>query len=339
MLAIVKEKPEPGISVKDVPQPKPEKGEVLVRVLYGSICGTDVGIYDWTPWVAAHMNPPSIIGHEIVGEIIEINGDAPHLKVGDIVSSETHIFDDSCYQCHANRRHVCENVHFYGYERDGGFAEYATIPIQTTWKNDPSIPLKQMTVQEPLGNAVNTVSKAHVTGRRVLIMGLGPTGLCAAAVAQVYGAHEIVAIDPVEYRRNLLKTFTGLQAKASYDKSMDNYFDVVLDMSGAESAIQNAFNAVRIAGTVIAFGIPKKTIEVDWGGKIINKEIYLKSVFGRKIWQSWYQTTDLLTSKAIDLSKIITHEYDLKDFEEAIQTMKSGESGKILLNIGGDPSK
>ncbi len=336
MLAVVKDKPEVGISIKDMPKPTPQKGEVLVKVLYASICGTDVSIYDWTPWVADHMNPPAIIGHELVGEIVEINGDAPHLKVGDIVSSETHIFDDTCYQCHANRRHVCENVHFYGYERDGGFAEFATIPIQTTWKNDPSIPLKQMSVQEPLGNAVNAVSKAHVAGRRVLIMGLGPTGLCAAAVAQVYGAREIVAIDPHPYRRDLLKSFTGLEANESYNSSMNGTFDIVLEMSGAKQAIRDSFDAVRIAGTIIAFGIPKEDVEVEWGGKIINKEIYLKSVFGRKIWQTWYQTTDLLTSGKIDLSKIITHEFELKDFEKAIQIMKSGESGKIILKVHGE---
>lgn len=334
MLAVVKDKPEPGVSIKDMPQPTPQEGEVLVKVLHASICGTDVGIYDWTPWAQGHIQPPIIIGHEVVGEIVDINGDAPHLQKGDIVSSETHIFDGTCFQCQSDRKHVCENMELFGIGRDGGFAEYATIPIRTTWKNDPSIPVKAMSVQEPLGNAVNVVSKGHVAGRRVLIMGLGPTGLCAAAVAQAYGADEVVAIDPQEYRRKLLKDFTGIDGVEIYSDTFNNHFDVVLEMSGAAPAIHNAFKAVRIAGTIIAFGIPKKPVEIDWGGKIINKEIYLKSVFGRKIWQTWHQTTDLLTSGEINLSKIITHEFELKDFEEAMAVMKSGESGKIVLNIG-----
>lgn len=334
MLAVVKDKPQPGVSIKDVPQPKPQKGELLVKVLYASICGTDIGIYDWTPWAADHIKPPTIIGHEVVGEVIEINGEAPHLSVGSLVSSETHIFDDTCYQCRSNRRHVCENMELFGIGRDGGFAEYATIPIRTSWKNDPSIPTKAMSVQEPLGNAVNVVSKAHVTGRRVLVLGLGPTGLCAAAVAKAYGAHEVVAIDPHIYRRELLKTFTGLTAQKEYSDTLNGYFDIVLEMSGAISAIQIAFDAVRIAGTIIAFGIPKSDPEIAWGKRLINKEIYIKSVFGRKIWETWHQTTDLLTSGAIDLSKIITHEFALKDFDEAMKVMKSGESGKIVLNIG-----
>lgn len=335
MLAIVKEKPEPGISIKDVPKPKPQRGEVLIKVLYASICGTDVSIYDWTPWVAEHMQTPTIIGHEVVGEIVEINGRAPHLKVGDIVSSETHIFDDTCFQCHSHRRHVCENMKLFGISRNGGFAEYATIPIRTTWKNDPSIPVKDMSVQEPLGNAVNVVTKAHVAGRRVLIMGLGPTGLCAAVVAQAYGAREIVAIDPQEFRGNVYKTFTGLEAKKSYSDTMKGHFDIVLEMSGADKAIQDSLDAVRIAGTVIAFGIPKDGVEIPWGSKIINKEVYLKSVFGRKIWQTWHQTTDLLTSSAFNLSDIVTHEFELKDFEEAMRVMKSGKSGKIILKVHG----
>lgn len=333
MLAVVKEKPEPGVVIKNIPEPKPRKDEVLVKILYASICGTDVSIYDWTPWVAEHLTPPIVIGHEIVGEIIDINGDAPGLKKGDIVSSETHIFDDTCYQCLHNRRHVCENVHFFGYERDGGFAEFATIPIRTTWKNNPSIPLKAMSVQEPLGNSVNAVTKAHVAGRRVLVLGLGPTGTCAAAVAKAYGARDVVGIDPVEYRRRLTEKFANVKTSASYDDSMQGSFDVVLEMSGAATAIRSAFDAVRIAGTIIAFGIPKKDIEIGWGSHIINKEIYIKSVFGRKIWESWHQTTQLLKEGIIDLERIITHEFELADFEDAMAVMKSGESGKVLLKV------
>ena len=333
MLAVVKETPEPGIVVKHIPIPRPEKGEVLVKVLYGSICGTDIGIYDWIPWVASHLKPPIVIGHEIVGEILQINGDVSHLKKGDIVSSETHIFDDTCYQCRTYNRHTCENVTFFGYARNGGFSEYATIPIQTTWKNDPSISLKTMSVQEPLGNAVHAVTKAEVAGKNVLVVGLGPVGLCAAAVANAYGVSHVSAIDPEAYRRNLAEKFTNVTTHTQLETSLYGTFDAVIEASGVQAGVQACLDGVRIAGTIVAVGIPKKEVTFDWGHYIIDKELTIKSIFGRTIWETWYQTSDLLTSGKIDLAKIITHEFELKDFEEAMRVVKSGQSGKILLKI------
>lgn len=333
MLAVVKEKRGPGVAVKQIPIPKPKKGEVLVKVIYGSICGTDIGVYDWTPWVASRLKPPMVIGHEIVGEIVEIHGDAPHLKKGDLVSSETHIFCGQCYQCKIGNMHVCENMDFYGYGGNGGFAEYATITIRTTWKNDKRIPLEAMSVQEPLGNSVHVVSKAYVTGKRVLVLGLGATGLCSCLVAQVYGAAEVIGVDPNDYRRKLATKVGVLKTAPSVDPKTYGTYDVVLEQSGALPAIETAFKAVRISGTLMAFGIPKKEVTFDWARTIIDKELTIKSVFGRRIWETWYQTSDLLTSGKIDLQKIITHRFKLKDFEKAMTVMKSGECGKILLEV------
>lgn len=333
MLAVVKEKAAPGITVKKIPIPKPKKGEVLVKVINASICGTDIGIYDWTPWVAGHLKPPIVIGHEVVGKIIEINGYAPHLKIGDIVSSETHIFCDHCYQCHIGNRHVCENINFFGYGRDGGFAEYATIPIQTTWKNDTRLGLEAMSVQEPVANSVHVVTKAQVPGKRVLILGLGATGLGSALVAQVYGAADVLAVDPNEYRRKLAKKVGVDNIASSVDPKKYGSYDVVLEQSGAIPAIDTAFKAVRIAGTIMAFGIPKKEVTFDWGRYIIDKELTIKSVFGRLIWETWYQTQDLLLTGKIDLQKLITHRFKLEDFEKAMAIMKNGECGKIVLKV------
>ncbi len=330
MLAVLKENPAQGVTIKQIPIPETPQGEVKIKVRYASICGTDVGIYDWNPWVAARLKPPIVIGHEVVGEIVEINGDAPHLKVGDIVSSETHIYDNTCYQCAINNRHICEHVKFFGYGRNGGFSEYATIPIVTTWKNDPKIPLEAMSVQEPLGNSVHVVSKAQVAGKKVLVIGLGPTGLCAGMVAKVYGASEVVGLNRGEYRRNLADQVGFDRTIESLSEDEYGTFDAVLEMSGSAHGLPLALQAVRIAGKIIAFGIPKQDVTINMG-LIIDKEVTIESVFGRRIWETWYQTSALLVSGKIDLTKIITHRFKLADFEEAMAVMKSGKCGKILL--------
>ena len=332
MLAVVKDKPAPGIVVKKVPLPKPEKDEVLVKIKYASICGTDIGIYDWNDWAASHIKPPQIIGHELVGEVMEINSqEKTDLKKGDLVSSETHIFCLNCYQCEIKNFHICENMKLFGIGRNGGFAEYATIPIRTTWKNDPKIPLEAMSVQEPLGNAVNVVSKADVKDKRVLIMGIGHTGLCAGLVAKVYGAKEVVGVNRREYRRDLALRLGFDRVVSELDEKEYGSFGAVLEMSGNRMGIQVALDAASIAGKIIAFGIPKEKISVDWGKYLIDKELSIQSVFGRMIWDTWKETTELLVSGKIDLTQIITHRFALSEFEEAMKVMKSGECGKILL--------
>ena len=332
MLAVVKEKQEPGVVIKEIPIPKPQEGELLVKVKLASICGTDIGIYDWIPWAESHITPPIVIGHEILGEVLEINGDNPNgIKVGDLVSSETHIFCGKCHQCQIGNRHICENMQLFGIGRNGSFAEYATIPARTSWKNDKSIPQEAMSSQEPLGNAVHVVTTAGVEGKTVLVMGMGPTGLCAVAAAKEYKAAKVIAINRGEYRRKLAEK---MGADEVYDKLPDKYLnqvDVVLEMSGNDVAIQTAFDAVRIAGTVIIFGIPKKDITLNFGKYFIDKEVTVKGVFGRLIWDTWRQVSELLTSGKVDLSKMVTHRFPLKDFEKAMAVMKSGECGKILL--------
>lgn len=332
MLAVLKTKASIGVTIKDIPKPKPQKGEVLIKVVHSSICGTDVGIYDWTPWAQGHITPPIVMGHEVVGSVLEINSDEKtDIKKGDLVSSETHIFCNHCYQCLINNRHICENMELFGIGRNGGFAEYATIPLRTTWKNDPEINVEAMSVQEPLGNAVHVVTKANVQGKRVLVLGLGPTGLCAGVVAKAYGASEVVGLNRREYRRKLASVMGFDRVLEVLPENEYNSFDVVLEMSGNTNAFQMGLDAVRIAGTFIVFGIPKNDIPINVGKYFINKEITVGSVFGRRIWETWYQTTELLKSGKVDLTKMITHRFKLEDFEKAMKVMKSGECGKILL--------
>lgn len=332
MIAVIKEKPTPGVVIKKIPSPNPKKDEVLVKVIYASICGTDIGIYDWIPWAASHIHPPQVMGHEMVGEIVEINSrEKTNFEPGDLVSSETHIFCQNCYQCSIKNYHICENMKLFGIGRDGAFAEYATIPVRTTWKNDPKISVESMSVQEPLGNAVNVVTKAQVKDKKVLIMGLGPTGLCAGMVAKAHGAKEIVGVNRREYRRKLAQKIGFDRVTEKLDPKEYGTFDAVLEMSGNRLGIEIALDAARIAGKIIAFGIPKENITIDWGKYMINKELSIESVFGRMIWDTWKDTTQLLTSGKVDLRKIITHRFKLSEFEEAMRVMKSGECGKVIL--------
>ncbi len=332
MLAVVKENKSSGVVLKDIPVPKPKDGEVLVKIKGASICGTDISIYDWTPWAQGHITPPIVIGHEVVGEVIEVNGDNPkNLQKGDLVSSETHIFCGKCHQCEIGNRHICENMELFGIGRDGGFAEYATIPTRTTWKNDPTLPIDVMSSQEPLGNAVHVVDKAEVKGKTVLVFGLGPTGLCAVAAAKAAGAAKVIAINRGEYRRELGKKMGADEVYDKLPQNLINTADVVLEMSGNEDAIKDAFEAARIAGLIVIFGIPKKEIPIDFGKYFINKELTLKSVFGRRIWETWDRVSELLTSGKVDLKPMITHKFPLSEFEKAMEVMKSGQCGKIIL--------
>lgn len=332
MLAVLKEKPQSGIVIKDIPIPEPQKEEVLVKVVYASICGTDVGIYNWIPWAQANSKLPHVIGHEMVGQVIKINSDEKtHLQVGDLVSSETHIFCGKCYQCKNKNYHICENMQLFGIGRNGAFAQYATIPLRTTWKNDPKVPVEAMSVQEPLGNAVHVVTKAEVEGKKILVVGLGPTGLCAGMVGKAYGAAEIVGVNRSNYRRNLAMEVGFDRAVEMIDVHEYGTFDAVLEMSGSAIGIQVALDAVRVGGKIIAFGIPKEAITLDWGKYMINKELSLDSVFGRQIWDTWEMTDQLLSSGKIDLLKTITHTFPLSEFEKAMTIMKSRKCGKIVL--------
>jgi threonine 3-dehydrogenase len=334
MLAVIKETAAPGVTLKQVPIPKPQKDEVLVKVKYASICGTDINIYDWNSWAQGHIHPPCIIGHEMAGEVIEVHASDEHttqIRPGDLVSSETHIFCLNCYQCEIKNYHICENMQLFGIGRNGGFAEYATIPIRTTWKNDPSIDPEVTSVQEPLGNAVNVVTKAEVKDKKVLVMGLGPTGLCAGMVAKAYGAKEVVGINRRQYRRDLAMQVGFDRVMETLDEKEHGTFDAILEMSGNRLGIQMALDAARIAGKIVAFGIPKENIAIDWGKYLINKELSISSVFGRMIWDTWEDTTKLLVNHQVDLKRIITHRFPLTEFEEAMKVMKSGECGKVVL--------
>lgn len=333
MLAVIKDKKASGVTLKNVLIPKPQKDELLIKVKAASICGTDISLYDWTPWAEGHLKAlPVTLGHEVAGEVIEINGDSGSIKKGDLVSSETHIFCNNCYQCKINNRHVCENMQLFGIGgKYGGFAEYAVIPIRTTWKNTGKIPPDIITAQEPLGNAVHVISKSDVAGKSVAIFGLGPVGLCAVSVAKAYGAKKVVGFNRGEYRRKLA---TKMGADEVYDYIPEKYkntFEVVIETSGNAEIMNTILEAARITGKIVFFGVPKKEASIEIGKYFINKELSAISVFGRRIWETWYQTSDLLALGKVDLAKLVTHRFKLSEFEKAMAVMKSGKCGKVVL--------
>ncbi|MDQ3099005.1 MAG: alcohol dehydrogenase catalytic domain-containing protein [bacterium] len=336
MTALVKKTPSRGINIEQITIPDPGKEELLVEIICASICGTDVGIYNWIPWAQSHVRPPLVIGHEIVGRVIAINSHtSSSIKEGDYISSETHIYCGNCKQCNLGNKHICENLELFGITRNGGFADFATVPIRTSWKNDASLTQEMMSIQEPLGNAVHALSKVDIYGKRVLILGLGPVGLCLSVIAKHYGAAEIVAVEKSEYRRELAHKLGVNYVYETTPPSSQHSFDVIFEMSGNPDLIQLAFKCITAGGTLVAFGIPGDLIQINWGEAIINNEITIKSAFGRQIWSTWSEVQKIMLNPKIDLKPLITHRYSLKEIEEAIALMKSGKCGKVIISPEG----
>lgn len=331
MTAIVKKNPAPGMEISQVPIPIPSDDEALVEILCTSLCGTDVGIYDWIPWAQYHVKPPIILGHEIVGRVVSVNSSQSSIKKGDIISSETHIYCNECKRCLEGNKHICENLQLFGISRNGGFAQFATIPLRTAWKNDPSLPIEIMSIQEPLGNAVHLLSKSNVNKKNILILGLGPVGLCLAAASKAYGVENIVGVEKSEFRRNLGHQIGIDDTYPEISDSHFNSYDIVYDMSGDHQIIENGLKCVVPGGTFIAFGIPKRNVSLNWGELIINKEVTIKSVFGRKIWQTWQEVSQIIHHPLVNLQPIITHRFSIFEFEDAISCMKSTNCGKIII--------
>jgi len=338
--AFAKIRREPGITRIDAEQPKPGNHEVLVKVRVTSVCGTDYHIYRWDEWAQAHIRPPRIIGHEFAGEIIEVAPDVSTHKVGDIVAAESHLACGRCYQCRTGNSHICERLAILGVDVDGSFAEYVKIPEQNAWPIPPEIPIQTASVLEPLGNAVHAAFAADIPGSDVCIFGCGPVGLSAVALTNVSGALSVTAIDINDYRLGLAKTMGA--SKVINSKAVDAVAEirrdtdgrgagVVLEMSGSEVAVRNAFRAVRNGGTVILFGLPSREVHLNLADDVIFKEAHVRGIVGREMFKTWYMLEGLLKSRKVDLQPLITHRMSLNQIDEAMKLVGSGECGKILL--------
>ncbi len=340
MKAIQKTKPESGFKVAELERPNYGPDDVLIKVRLAAICGTDLHITQWDEWSASRIHPPLIYGHEFCGDVEAVGHQVTHVKPGDYVSAEMHIPCETCYQCMTGKRHICQNVKIAGIDMDGCYAGYVVLPKNQVIKLPESLPPEYGACLDSLGNAVHAVSKGNVSGKSVLINGCGPVGLFSIAVAKALGATRIFASDMSEYRLNLAREAGCTEALKADKVNIPEYLhevtqsrgvDVVLEMSGSPAGIRSGFKALAIGGTMILFGIPKSTIELDITTDIIFKEATVLGINGREIFQTWFLMLELLESGRLDIQKIITHRFPLDAFGEAIELVRSGQSGKVLL--------
>ncbi len=339
MDALVKKYAKPGLWLEKVPFPEMKEGEVLVKIRKTAICGTDVHIYDWDKWSQETIPVPMTIGHEFVGEIVELGEGVKDFKVGDLVSGEGHIICGKCRNCLAGRRHLCKDTEGIGVNRTGIFAEYAAIPVTNIWLCDPSIPEEVLSIFDPLGNAVHTALSYDLLGEDVLITGAGPIGIMAAAIAKQAGARYIVVTDVNDYRLELAKKMGATRVvnvtKQSIRSVMDELemkegFDVGLEMSGNAQAFNDMIDAMFHGGKIALLGIQGPETQIDWN-KIVFNGLFLKGIYGREMYETWYKMTSMLQS-GLDIEPVITHNFHYTEFEKGFEIMKSGQSGKVILN-------
>ena len=342
MKAVMKTKPGPGLEIVDAPIPEVGPHDVLIKVIKNSICGTDVHIYTWDEWAASRIKPPIIFGHEFVGEVVEVGKEVRSINPGDYVSAETHIFCGHCYLCRTGEAHICSNVKILGVDVNGAFAEYVKVPEQNVWKTDPSIPPEIASLQEPFGNAVYTALVEDITAKTVAIFGGGPIGLMSVGVTKASGADKIFLIEPNPFRLSLgEKMGADILINPEKDNPIEVILDetgglgvdVVLEMSGAEPAIQQMFKVIRNGGRISLLGIPKKKIAVDFSEDIIFKGIRIYGITGRKIYETWYQTTSFLATGKVDLTPIITHQLKIDEIEKGMELLIKKEAAKIVMSF------
>jgi threonine 3-dehydrogenase len=338
MKALVKAKAEVGIWMQDVPEPDYGPNDLLIKLRKTAICGTDVHIYKWDDWAQANVPVPMVVGHEFVGEIAAVGSLVKGFDIGDRVSGEGHITCGFCRNCRAGRRHLCRNTVGVGVNRPGAFAEYLVIPAFNAFKLPDDISDEVASIFDPYGNAVHTALSFDLVGEDVLITGAGPIGCMAAAVARRVGARNVVVTDPNPFRLALARTMGATLAvdpskvspkDAMGQVGMKEGFDIGLEMSGNPKAFQQLLDAMNHGGRVALLGILPGGTAIDWD-KVIFKGLFIKGIYGREMFETWYKMATLIQS-GLDLTPLITHRYSIDDYEEGFQTMLSGQSGKVIL--------
>jgi threonine 3-dehydrogenase len=339
MKALVKSRRERGLWLEDIPQPTVGINDVLIRVQKTGICGTDVHIYQWDEWAQKTIPVPMAIGHEFVGEIVEVGSNVNDFHPGDIVSGEGHVTCGRCRNCLAGRRHLCAHTRGLGVDRPGAFAELVSLPMANIWRHHPGIDKEVAAIFDPFGNAVHTALSFPVTGEDVLITGAGPIGIMAIPVVRHAGARHVVVTDMNPYRLDLARRMGATLAVNPNETTLADIqkqlhmaegFDVGLEMSGNPAALRDMIANMSHGGKIAILGIPAKPSEMDWRQVIFNM-ITIKGIYGREMYETWYKMSVMLES-GVDISPVITHRFDHTEFEKGFEAMMSGMAGKVILD-------
>ena len=339
MKALVKAKSEPGLWLEEVPIPEIGINDVLIKIQKTAICGTDVHIYNWDEWAQKTIPVPMHVGHEFVGRVEEIGSNVHDFKPGDLVSGEGHLVCGRCRNCLAGRRHLCMNTSGVGVNRPGAFAEYLSIPVTNVWYCDRGILTDVLSCFDPLGNATHTALSFDMLGEDVLITGAGPIGCMAAAIARHAGARFVVVTDVNPYRLELAKkmgaTLTLDVRKETIEDSqkklgMKEGFDVGLEMSGNPQAFRSMMTNMCHGGKIALLGILPGNSSIDWDTVIFNG-LTIKGIYGREMYETWYKMTSMIQT-GLDITPIITHHFHYTEYEKGFEVMRSGQSGKVILN-------
>ncbi len=338
MPALVKKYAEPGLWLEQVPVPEVGPNDVRIKVLRTSICGTDVHIYNWDAWAQKTIKPPMTIGHEYVGVIDAVGSNVADHRPGELVVGEGHIVCGACRNCLAGRRHLCPNTQGVGVNRNGAFAEFISIPVANVWHCDSGIPLDILSCFDPFGNAVHTALSFNLVGEDVLITGAGPIGAMATAVARHVGARHVVVTDMNPARLELAKRMGATLtidvsqrtlADAMAELGMREGFDVGLEMSGSPAALNDMLGSMCHGGKIAMLGIMPGPAAIDWNTVVFNG-LTIKGIYGREMFETWYKMTAMVQS-GLDIAPVISHRFPYAEYETAFELMRSGKSGKIVL--------
>jgi threonine 3-dehydrogenase len=339
MKALVKSRAERGLWLEEIAEPAIGINDVLIRVRYTGICGTDVHIYQWDTWAQKTIPVPMAIGHEFVGEIVEVGSNVNDFYPGDIVSGEGHVVCGRCRNCLAGRRHLCSRTLGVGVNRPGAFAEFISLPMTNIWRHDPEINQEVAAIFDPFGNAVHTALSFPVLGEDVLITGAGPIGIMAIPVVRHAGARHIVITDMNPFRLDLARKMGATLAvnptetsitKVQEKLGMLEGFDVGLEMSGNAEALRDMVASMSHGGKIAILGIPAKEMLMDWRHVIFNM-LTIKGIYGREMYETWYKMSVLLES-GVDIAPVITHRFAYTDFQLGLEAMISGQTGKVILD-------
>jgi len=338
--ALVKSKPEKGIWMEDVPMPEVRPNDVLIKIKKSAICGTDLHIYKWDEWAQQTIKTPVTIGHEYMGEVVEVGSEVDRVKVGERVTVEGHISCGFCRNCRRGRQHICDNTVGIGVQRNGGFAEYISVPDKNVLHVDVSIPDEIMSIMDPLGNATHTALSFPLLGEDVLITGIGgPIGAMAAAICRFSGARNVIGTDLSKYRRSLARKMGATRVidptKESIKEAMKRHgmvagFDIGLECSGSPAAFNDMVNHMYNGGKISLLGLLPQKTQINWNN-VIFKGLTLKGIYGREMYETWYHMEMMLTS-GLDITSVITHRFKANDYQKAFEIMEEGNCGKIIMD-------